>query len=310
MPPLPPPNQPTVDAIYQWHERRQRSGGRGHLGASQIGAPCERALWYGFRWALKVKHAGRLLRLFETGQLAEQRFVAELRAVGVEVHEINPDTGAQFSVSSCRGHFGGSMDGVALGLLEAPKTWHVLEFKTHSAKSFAALKKDGVEKSKPEHAAQMQVYMHLAGLERAFYLAVDKNTDELYSERLHHDEAAALRLLAKASRIIDAAEPPGRISEDPAFYLCRWCAYQDICHGTEFAARTCRTCLHSTPVDQGQWDCARWGKVLTDQEQRDGCGAQKFIPALVPGEQVDVRDDAVIYRMPDGSEWSDSECPF
>ena len=309
MPPLPPPNQPTVDAIYQWHERRQRSGGRGHLGASQIGAPCERALWYGFRWALKVKHAGRLLRLFETGQLAEQRFVAELRAAGIEVHELD-ETGAQFSVSSCRGHFGGSMDGVALGLLEAPKTWHVLEFKTHSAKSFAALKKDGVEKSKPEHAAQMQVYMHLAGLERAFYLAVDKNTDELYSERLHHDEAAALRLLAKASRIIDAAEPPSRISEDPAFYLCRWCSYHDICHGTEFAARNCRTCLHSTPVDQGQWDCARWGKVLTDQEQREGCGAHKFIPALVPGEQVDVRDDAVIYRMPDGSEWSDSECPF
>ena len=174
MPPLPPPANPTIDAIYQWHESRQSSGGRGHLGASQIGAPCERALWYQFRWALKVRHAGRLLRLFETGNLAEPRFVAELRAVGVEVHEINPDTGAQFSVSAVRGHFGGSMDGVALGLLEAPKTWHVLEFKTHSAKSFAALKKDGVEKSKPEHAAQMQVYMHLAGLERAFYLAVNK----------------------------------------------------------------------------------------------------------------------------------------
>jgi len=26
----------------------------------------------------------------------------------------------------------------------------------------------------------MQVYMHLAGLDRAFYLAVNKNTDELY----------------------------------------------------------------------------------------------------------------------------------
>ena len=309
MPPLPPPNQPTVDAIYQWHERRQRSGGRGHLGASQIGAPCERALWYGFRWALKVKHAGRLLRLFETGQLAEQRFVAELRAAGIEVHELD-ETGAQFSVSSCRGHFGGSMDGVALGLLEAPKTWHVLEFKTHSAKSFAALKKDGVEKSKPEHAAQMQVYMHLAGLERAFYLAVNKDTDELYSERLRHDEAAALRLIAKAERVIGAGEPPTRISEDASFYLCRWCAYSDICHGDGWADRNCRTCLHSTTVDQGQWDCARWGKVLTDQEQREGCGAHKFLPALVPGEQVDANETGVGYRMPDGSMWWDTEVPF
>lgn len=309
MPPLPPPNQPTVDAIYQWHESRQSSGGRGHLGASQIGAPCERALWYQFRWAYKVRHAGRLLRLFETGQLAEQRFVAELRAVGVEVHEINPDTGAQFSVSAVKGHFGGSMDGVALGILEAPKTWHVVEMKTHSEKSFSDLKKNGVEKSKPEHFSQCQIYMHLAGLERAFYIAVNKNTDELYSERLHHDEAAALRLLAKASRIIDAAEPPSRISEDPAFYLCRWCSYHDICHGTEFAARNCRTCLHSTPVDQGQWDCARWGKVLTDQEQREGCPTHLYIPALVFGNQVDAAEDGVKYEMPDGSEWWDG-VPF
>ena len=309
MPPLPPPNQPTVEAIYQWHESQQFSGGRGHLGASQIGAPCERALWYGFRWALKVRHAGRLLRLFERGQLAEQGFVAELRAVGVEVHELD-ESGSQFAVSACRGHFGGSMDGVALGILEAPKTWHVLEFKTHSAKSFADLKAKGVEKSKPEHAAQMQVYMHLAGLERAFYLAVNKDTDELYSERLRHDEAAALSLLAKASRVIEAQEPPSRISEDASFYLCRWCAYSEICHGDAWAERSCRTCLHSTPVDGGQWDCNRWGKVLTVQEQREGCGAHKFIPALVPGEQVDATDDGVGYRMPSGEMWWDTEVPF
>ena len=31
MPPLPPPANPTIDAIYQWHESRQSSGGRGHI---------------------------------------------------------------------------------------------------------------------------------------------------------------------------------------------------------------------------------------------------------------------------------------
>jgi hypothetical protein len=39
------------------------------------------------------------------------------------------------------GHFGGSMDAVALGIPEAPKTWHLCEFKTHNAKSFADLQK-------------------------------------------------------------------------------------------------------------------------------------------------------------------------
>ena len=48
---------------------------------------------------------------------------------------------------------------MGLGIPEAPKTWHVLEFKTHNSKSFAKLEKEGVQKSNPMHYAQMQVYM-------------------------------------------------------------------------------------------------------------------------------------------------------
>jgi hypothetical protein len=104
------------------------------------------------------------------------------------------------------------MDAVAIGFPEAPRAWHVCEFKTHSEKSFLSLKRDGVAKAKPQHWAQMQTYMHLAGLERAFYLAVNKNTDELYQERLHYDAEAALRIMAKAERIIAANRPPARIT--------------------------------------------------------------------------------------------------
>lgn len=300
---------PTIEAIYRKREERQGNGTRGHLGASQIGNECERALWYAFRWATQTRHSGRLLRLFETGQLAEARFVADLRSVGVEVHEIGED-GAQFSVTACRGHFGGSMDGAALGIIEAPKTWHVLEFKTHSAKSFAYLKAKGVEKSKPAHYAQMQIYMHLSGMDRAFYLAVNKDTDELYSERVKLDEADAMRLIAKADRVINAPEPPPGISSDPSFYLCRFCDHSAICHRETLAPRNCRTCLHSTPVDDGQWDCERWHRILSLDEQKAGCGAHKYVPALVNGEVKDTTDDAVVYVMADGSEWCDSETPF
>lgn len=58
--------------------------------------------------------------------------------------EVDPETGRQFRVEAHGGHFGGSLDAVALGPLEAPKTWHVVEFKTHSAKSFAELVAKGV----------------------------------------------------------------------------------------------------------------------------------------------------------------------
>ena len=164
---LPETPTPTLTAIYADYEARQGNGFRDHLGASIIGKSCARALWYDFRWVTPARHSGRLLRLFETGQLEEDRLVRNLRATGATVLEVDPETGRQFRVEAHGGHFGGSLDGVAIGILEAPKTWHVLEFKTHGVKSFNELTAKGVVLAKPQHAAQMQIYMHLTGITRA-----------------------------------------------------------------------------------------------------------------------------------------------
>lgn len=127
---LPEPPTPTLSAIYASCEARQGDGFRDHLGASLIGKSCARALWYDFRWATPARHTGRILQLFETGQMEVARLVRDLRATGATVLEVDPETGRQFRVEAHGGHFGGSLDGVALGLLEAPKTWHVVEVKT------------------------------------------------------------------------------------------------------------------------------------------------------------------------------------
>lgn len=235
---LPAPPTPTLSAIYAAYEAGQGDGFRDHLGASLIGKPCARALWYDFRWVTVARHSGRILRLFETGQREEDRIVRNLRATGATVLDVDPETGRQFRVEAHGGHFGGSLDGVALGLLEAPKTWHVVEFKTHSAKSFAELVVKGVVLAKPQHAAQMQIYMHLTGITRALYVAVCKDTDALHVERIAADPAEAERLLEKAGRIINAQHPPARISEDPAWFECRMCDHHPICHGGCGAAVT------------------------------------------------------------------------
>ena len=305
MAPLPQPSTPTVSAIYAAYEAAQGDGYRNHLGASLIGGACERAAWYSWRWATRARHTGRLLRLFETGNLAEARFVSDLRRIGVTVMEIDPDTGRQWNMRDASGHFGGSMDAVAIGFQEAPKAWHVCEFKTHSAKSFAALVKDGVEKSKPLHAAQMQTYMHLAGIERAFYLAVNKDTDELYQERIRYDAEAGLRILAKAERIIGASNPPARISADPTWFECRFCDHREACHGSATPDRHCRSCLPSTPAPDGAWTCGRQRMPLSPDLQRQGCAAHLYIPGLIHGEQIDAGEDWVSYTMRDGAEWRD-----
>ncbi len=137
---------------------------REHLGASIIGRPCHRALWYSFRWFKKPEFSGQLFRLFNRGQLEENRFVEYLKQAGLKVWTHDVRTGRQFRVSACGGHFGGSCDGLAYGViseLTSKPLNLVLEFKTHSDKSFTKLKEEGLYMAKPEHFSQMQVYMNL-----------------------------------------------------------------------------------------------------------------------------------------------------
>jgi len=293
---------PTRDAIYATYEANRGDGFRAHLGASIIGKPCMRALWYDFHWTTPAKHAGRILRLFETGQREEDRLVRNLRDTGATVLEVDPETGRQFSVEAHGGHFAGSLDGVAIGILEAPKTWHVVEFKTHGVKSFRDLCAKGVEASKPQHAAQMQVYMHLTSITRAIYIAVCKDTDALYVERIHADRDVGRRLLTKAQRVITAPQPLSRISEDPAWFECRFCDHHELCHGDRLAARNCRTCISSASPKEG-WRCALHDCGLSVSDQRAACPNHLFIPDLVPGEVVAATDRCVTYRMRDGSFW-------
>ena len=58
---------PIVKAIYEAYTNARRNAHRPHLGGSQIGHSCSRALWYQFRWTWREEHPGRILRLFETG---------------------------------------------------------------------------------------------------------------------------------------------------------------------------------------------------------------------------------------------------
>lgn len=292
----------TLAAVEAAVESGSPRFGRPHLGASQIGGPCDRALWYAFRWASDGDADGRLLRLFARGQREEDSLARLLWKAGMEVVQSDPATGEQYRFSAIGGHFGGSMDGAVHGLPESTK-WHVVEFKTHSLKSFNDLAKKGVEASKPQHYAQMQCYMGWTGMERALYVAVCKDDDRLHLERIRYDDAVFKRLMNKAARIIEAANPPDRISTDPEWHQCKWCDYRAMCHTTEVIPTAhCRTCLHATPELDGnaRWHCARHRKDLTVAEQRAGCQAHRYIPSLLWwAEALDAseEDNWIRYRI-------------
>lgn len=302
----------TLEAIDAATLRTAEDGLRPHLGASLIGRPCSKALWHSFRWATRQQHEPRILRLFLRGHREEDNLADLLRAAGITVMQTDPQTGKQFSFGG--GHFGGSMDGACVGLPDAPKTWHALEFKTHGAKSFNDLTKKGVQDAKPEHWAQLQCYLAWTGMERALYVAVCKDDDRLHLERIDADKDAAKALFDKAQHIINAPTPPDGISDDPAFYLCRWCEHKDLCHGSAAPVPTCRSCSHSTPEPGGTWSCARHqGKTLSVQEQKQGCGAHRVIPVLLrnfaePTDASD-KDNWVRYSLKSGGEFVNGAQP-
>jgi hypothetical protein len=289
---------PIVNAIYQRYEDNRRSAHRPHLGGSQIGNTCARALWYQFRWTYTEKHEGRILRLFETGEREEERVIQNLRAAGCTVWDRDPATGQQFRYTAVGGHFALSLDGVVEGLPESSKV-HTLEVKTMSDKYFKTLCNLGLEKAKPVYWAQCQIGMHLSGLDRCLFISVNKNTDEIYAERLKVDHAFAEELIEKAKAIIFAEQPPHGISNDPAWFECKFCPYHSICHGDDAAELNCRTCAFSTAEAEG-WSCARHKKALDEIDQRTGCGDHIYNPELVKLPVHDSGEDWIDYINEDG----------
>ena len=269
----------TITQIYEHYEKqREGESHRPHLGGSQIGNACKRALYYQFRHAWSPTFPGRILRLFETGHREEDRLIENLRAIGVKVWDRDPETGAQVRFTAHGGHFALSLDGVLENVPDAPKTPHTFEAKTMNGKSFRAVVNKGVQETKPVYWAQCQVGMLLSGLDRCLFMAVEKETDKIYGERIHLDRAEAQGLIDKAGEVIKATTPPPRLSDNPAYFECKFCDYFPICHGVKIPEVNCRTCAHSTPSMGGdqKWTCALHGNA------GEACQDHLFIPPIMP----------------------------
>lgn len=305
------PRQRTVEAVYAALQHDREEWRRPYLGPSVLGRSCERHLWLTFRWVSEPQHSGRLLALFERGDFEEDIQAERLRAAGVDIVTRDPATGEQFEcelVPHVRGH----ADGICQGLLEAPKSPHVIDFKTASKKSFDKLLKVGAREWKPEYVAQLHLYM--AGLEcdRAILWVVCKDDDRLHSERFHYDKQEVDRLVAKAERIVYAPRPLARISDDAGWFECRFCDHHDVCQGGihQRLERNCRTCVSATPRDDGTWHCDYHDQRLDTDAQRAGCDAHVLIPDLLPSTwevlSSSEQPREVRYRDPSGSIWVDT----
>jgi hypothetical protein len=306
----------TVQAVYAAYEQRHAANRwrSRRLGASILGRPCARSVWMDFRWCNESEFDGRTLRLFETGNLEEIRVATNLAAIGCEVHCVDPATKQQFEFTAASGHVVCKIDAAIVGLPESPKTWHVGEFKTHNAKSFAGVKGKGLKVSEPDHYVQIGIGMKLSGMDRGIYFAVCKDSDELHVERLRWEEIREDidQAAARAEQIVRAKEPPEKISDDRDSLNCRYCCHKENCHGKAVVDVTCRSCVHAEPVMEeggtGRWRCAKHDRTLSVGEQGKACEDHLYIPDLVPFAKADdagcdPTGDWISYRNADGTAW-------
>jgi hypothetical protein len=285
----------SIQGLIDKHHESKAEPPRPHMGCSQLGHPCDRWLWLSFRWAVQPKFPGRILRLFRRGQMEEATIVSDLRAIGMDVRTSRQQARVDFGC-----HVSGSIDAVIeSGVPEAPKKRHVAEFKTHSSKSFADLEKNGVEKSKPEHFVQMQLYMHGTEIDRALYMAVCKDDDRIYTERVRYDKEVADKFIARGRRLALEDRMPPPISTDPSWYQCKFCDAHEFCHETKTTKHVnCRTCAHSTATKASEWHCAKWDAVIPVDAQRTGCEGHVLHPDLVAWQRKDGPDEwTAVYEI-------------
>jgi hypothetical protein len=84
------------------------------------------------------------------------------------------------------------------------------------------------------------------------------------------------------------------------------CNAFSVCHKGQFAKRNCRTCLHSTPISDGEFHCAKFDEKPDRELQASGCEAHRYIPSLVPGKLKSTTDEfTVTYELTSGGTFID-----
>ena len=269
---IPPrPEQQVIDRVYAaiQKEKADTELYLGRLGSSFIGEECIRQIWLDWRGFAREQFEGRMLRLFETGHLQEERIVNDLRRAGFAVWDKRED-GRQYEYTDASGHFITKVDGIIKDVPESDKP-HVLEVKTHNKNSFSTLVKKGVQEAKPTHYAQMQISMALGGFTRALYVAVCKDDEQFYVERVKEDKPLQDKLQKKIIKLVDARLRPAGISDDASSFGCKFCSMKAVCTKEAEPLRHCRTCAMCTPGQEGKWICELNKHTLTFDEQRKGC---------------------------------------
>lgn len=219
-----------IKAINNAIETRIKRDTRSYIGASSIGNPCLRAIWYGYKGYESAGFPTSTQITFDIGKSLEELLLNYIELSGIKVERANESNDFLKCVHPKIKEFQGHIDGLIHVENDSPI---ILEIKTAKASSFNVFKKDGLETWSKIYYSQIQSYMGMTGYHRAIILVINKDSSELHMEWVYFDEDYYSLLSEKAQYIKTQSEPPARINNNSCFYMCARCVFKNVCHYKE-----------------------------------------------------------------------------
>jgi hypothetical protein len=188
----------------------RRSIAKPDMTPSELAAlQCGRALWFGLKGLAPQFADGPAARAAERGRLARQLVARDLRKAGFKVEWQAP--------LDC---------GYIYGLTRRP---HLLEIQAVPEAVFKRLEKFGLGA-----AIDLEITLHsrlaLAKMERALFVAENKNTQELHFEKVCFDPDIFQQVRGRLGALRGLAKPPAGCFDEN----CSHCVFRGRCHDQQF----------------------------------------------------------------------------
>lgn len=224
---------PTLEAINKAIESEQELRTSKNIGFGEIGHECSLYLWNKIHCDEPEINSAESLRRMRNGQRDEVAMAEDLRKVpGVVLYTNDPNRGnKQYKVDFLDGRLTGRLDGVIIGIIQAPKTYHTWEHKAVDEKKFNVLQKEkDLKKWNPKYNAQVHLGMLGSDLDRAYFTVSTPGLRQVTALRVSLEKEYAKSMINKAERIIEAKTAPEKIG-GADYYICKICRFYNKCHG-------------------------------------------------------------------------------
>ena len=208
-----------IEANQQNYEDEHRD----YIGASSIGSPCLRKIWYAYKGEKSENIPSKIRRTWAIGTHLESLVLDWLERAGIKIIRFWCEFQSK-NVESFQGH----IDSMWVDEANNPKA--IIEIKTAKDSSFKMFSAKGLKLWNPQYYAQIQSYMGMSAIHLAYIVVLNKDNSELLDEAVYFDADFYHSLEEKACMIAEAVSPPPRVNGSPLWYLCKTCRFNKTCH--------------------------------------------------------------------------------